>query len=65
MSGPYLILNPSPCKGYGVHTSLKILPSTWFRHPAIEDCAIAPKACPQRTRVRLVERRNDECKCVS
>ncbi|MBW4422881.1 MAG: hypothetical protein KME50_00035 [Nostoc desertorum CM1-VF14] len=25
---------------YGVHTSLKILPSTWFRHLAL-GCAIA------------------------
>ncbi|WP_218651864.1 hypothetical protein [Nostoc sp. C052] len=44
MSLVYLTLNPSPYKGYGVHTSLKIPPSTWFRHLAI-DCAIAPKAC--------------------
>ncbi len=31
-------------RGYGVHTSLKILPSTWFGHLAL-GCAIAPEAC--------------------
>ncbi|MCW5314265.1 hypothetical protein GTQ43_10750 [Nostoc sp. KVJ3] len=33
-----LTLNPSPILGYGVHTSLKIPPSTWFRHLAIGLC---------------------------
>ncbi|WP_199315809.1 hypothetical protein [Anabaena sp. FACHB-709] len=33
--------------GYGVHTSLKIPPSTWFRHLGL-GCAIALEACPQR-----------------
>ncbi|WP_168163412.1 hypothetical protein [Calothrix sp. 336/3] len=34
----------SPCQGYGVHTSLKISPSTWFRHLDL-GCAIALEAC--------------------
>lgn len=32
---------------YGVHTSLKIPPSTWFRHLALGR-AIAPESCPQQ-----------------
>ncbi|BAB74218.1 hypothetical protein ACN23B_12670 [Anabaena sp. FACHB-709] len=34
----------SPARSYGVHTSLKIPPSTWFCHLGL-GCAIALEAC--------------------
>ncbi|MEH1967240.1 hypothetical protein [Nostoc sp.] len=48
--------NLSPKKSYGVHTSLKIPPSTWFRHLAL-GCAIALEACHC---VRAASRREEE-----
>ncbi|MBD2470948.1 hypothetical protein [Nostoc sp. FACHB-145] len=41
--------------GYGVHTSLKIPFSTWFRHLAL-GCAIALKTC------HCEEERRSNCK---
>ncbi|MBN3940698.1 MAG: hypothetical protein V7L21_08900 [Nostoc sp.] len=53
-----------PMQSYGVHTSREIPLDAWFR-PLALGCWIVPGSPSLRTRVRLVERRNDERKCVS